>query len=155
MAREQHDAISTRYLAGVWLTHLLRQLFWCPAIPRYDPKSSSTTHALNNVLPSWSWASCRKAVSFHQTIAQLQSVNEFTKLSGIELHIGKARKLRAHAAFTYVSTQICPGGLDPFGSIQGRAMHIRGICIDEHISTATLSREECHALLPITTDNSN
>jgi hypothetical protein len=55
LAHEYQAISSDKYLAGLWLKHLKRQLLWCAVNPKRPP---------TYIAPSWSWASVDSPVRF-------------------------------------------------------------------------------------------
>jgi hypothetical protein len=129
------------YLAGMWLSHIHRQLFWCPLIPaRYDVENSTSSPGKYASLPSWSWSSSMIPITFDYALARLEEHSDpvlpersYTYIQG----------LRPQKGVEYISTDISVGGSDPFGRIEGSILQIQGYFLDQDFSHAKMTWKEC------------
>lgn len=145
----EHKFGSSTYLAGVWTSHIERQLFWCPVAP--IPRISKCTAGQlerTRFLPSWSWASCETEVTFYLShlpkrglSAELDS--NVRKPQSDDATYVPYYELQRHFRFVYVSTDIKPEGIDPFGRVRGGELCIKGAYWDEDVSEAILPWNIC------------
>ncbi|KAF2243929.1 HET-domain-containing protein [Trematosphaeria pertusa] len=129
------------YLAGIWLSHIQRQLFWCAGEPdEHDPGVPFWPPQEANSLPSWSWASYDGPVSFYPLGRLNEHAPYHHRYSRTELFKGEytdTQNMRRCDRFEYLSKDISPAGADPFGAIQGNCLRIQGSFFDEDVSKMT------------------
>lgn len=129
------------YLAGMWLSHMHRQLFWCPLTPaRYDVENSKSSRGKYVSLPSWSWSSSMIPITFDYALARLGERSDPVSPQRFYTDI---RRLRPQRGVEYVSTDIGVEGSNPFGRIKGSILQIQGYFLDQDFSHANMTWEEC------------
>jgi hypothetical protein len=132
---------SSMYLAGAWASDIARQLFWCPKFSTVTEGSAllQPTSTQENSLPTWTWASCDSPVMFYDTFSLLE-IYCLIRRSGFSSIA--FRQLEPHPAFEYISTNIVPTGLDPFGRIQGDQLRVHGAFFEQDVSTVMLTSKD-------------
>lgn len=129
------------YLAGLWLSHMHRQLFWCPLTPaRYDIETLMWPPGKCASLPSWSWSSSMIPITFNHTLARLGDRSDSI---APERSYRDIQRLVPQRAAEYMSTDISVGGSNPFGRIEGCTLQIQGYFLDQDVSHARMTWEEC------------
>lgn len=143
--RKRSVSTTSLYLAGVWISHIHRELFWCPIRPgRCDNGIPSWPPGTEDSLPSCSWSTSKVPVTFNYSLTRLHEIFDARARTwrDQEVDYKDAHRLIPQGVVEYLSTDISPKGSDPFGGIRGGILRIRGHFFDEDVSEAKLFQED-------------